>query len=218
MRNAPTGDDTGGMTAWTKGPVVVATMALAVLAAACGRSPGSVVAQVGSTTAPPGRSPANGPGSSDVPGPTAQLPMSAQMLPFSRCMRAHGVADFPDATSSVKFPGPRTLGVSDSQFQAAEGRCRHLLPNGGQPAQAASPQLLSKVLEFARCMRAHGLPGWPDPTPTPSGPVPYTFNLMGERSFDPRSAQVSVANNKCMSITGLGLNGPPPFGLERPGP
>ncbi len=139
------------------------------------------------------------------------------MLPFSRCMRSHGVPNFPDANNSSKFPGARTLGVSNSLFQAAENKCRPLLPNGGQSAQAASPQLLDKVLKFARCMRSHGVPNWPDPTPTPSGPQPYVFNLTRAHGFDPRSPQVNNALNECMRITGLGLTGPPPFGLERPG-
>jgi hypothetical protein len=33
------------------------------------------------------------------------------------------------------------------------------------------------MLNFARCMRAHGVPSWPDPTPYPPYPTDPTYIL-----------------------------------------
>jgi hypothetical protein len=200
--------------AWPRGAsgftVVAAVMALA--ASACGAGSTSPGVASGRSTNPPASSSAS-PGSSN---PSSSDSSSQSTLAFSNCMRAQGVPNFPDEVAVGKFPPPQDLGVSNAVYQAAMNTCKHSLPNGGQPTQVASPQLANEVLGFAQCVRAHGIPGWPDPTPTPSGPVPYTFNLMGVHGFDPRSPQVDAALNECQRITGLGVTGPPPFGLQRP--
>lgn len=186
--------------------------ATSLLASACGGgSPSPTVAGAGSTTAQPSSSNATASpnaGSSDSSGST---------VAFSHCMRSHGVTNFPDQNTGGKFPTAQDLGVTSTVFQKASNACEHLLPNEN-PASQASPGLLNKVLQFARCMRSHGFPTWPDPTPTPSGPRPYTFKLGAVHGFDPRSPQVDTALNTCQRITGLGETGPPPFGLQRPPP
>jgi hypothetical protein len=130
-------------------------------------------------------------------------------------MRSHGVPKFPDASSSNETPSglpkvsPQELGVSSSQFQAAERACADLLPNGGQQTPAASQPILSKLLRFARCMRSHGVPTWPDPIPVsaqaPPGAPPYTFNLNGLQGLDTRSfsPQITSAMNECFQLTDL---------------
>ena len=45
--------------------------------------------------------------------------------------------------------------------------CSHLLPNGGSGPQETAQQTRTRIadaLSFARCMRARGLPNFPDPT------------------------------------------------------
>jgi len=58
---------------------------------------------------------------------------AAQALEWSQCMRAHGVADFPDpdSTGDIHVASIRAAGidVSSSQFQAAANACRHYQPN-----------------------------------------------------------------------------------------
>ena len=54
----------------------------------------------------------------------------AQLLQFSRCMRSHGVTDFPDPTShGLVLSG--NLDPSSAQFQAANQACKSDLPGGG---------------------------------------------------------------------------------------
>lgn len=91
---------------------------------------------------------------------------NSQWLPYSRCMRANGLADFPDPSSSGKprFPTAQQLGVSSSRFQTAENACQHLQPGGGSgPSQSQVQQYRNSMLIYARCMRAHGITDFPDP-------------------------------------------------------
>ncbi|HEY7631493.1 MAG TPA: hypothetical protein VH817_12365 [Thermoleophilaceae bacterium] len=105
---------------------------------------------------------------------------SGSPVGFSRCMRSHGVPHFPDPDSSGGIPKEtvRQLGVSDSRYQAAAKTCAHLLPGGDSGrTQAEVQQWWRGMLSFARCMRSHGVSGWPDPTPYPPYPNEPTFNM-----------------------------------------
>ena len=94
---------------------------------------------------------------------------------YAQCMRSHGVPSFPDPS-----PGqpPRIPSVIDTQapaFRVALQACAKLLPGGTAiDTQAGSGRAL---LELARCMRAHGVPTFPDPTTSP--PSPEDGNALG---------------------------------------
>jgi hypothetical protein len=96
---------------------VIAAAGLALLAAACGGSSGSHVAQLGSTTTKSSTF-------SNAPGASAQ---QNGALAFSRCVRFHGVPSYPDPSSGGLLPKktPQQLGVSSSEFQAAQSACIH---------------------------------------------------------------------------------------------
>jgi hypothetical protein len=94
-------------------------------------------------------------------------------------MRSNGVPNFPDPAANGGIPktSAQALGVSSSRFQAAQSVCQHLLPNAtsfqqqaqqcmqaGDCPQALVQQMLTADRRFARCMRSHGVPNWPDPT------------------------------------------------------
>lgn len=53
-------------------------------------------------------------------------------LAFSRCMRRHGVPNYPDPNASGQFP-PRVKTIADSnpRYPAAYQTCHKLLPSGG---------------------------------------------------------------------------------------
>lgn len=133
-------------------------------------------------------------------------------------MRSHGVPKFPDLTSidAARGGAPKIsasmqqLGVSSSHFEAAQTACRHLLPNGGQTTPTQSQQDLDAMRRFARCMRSHGVPAWPDPT---NGPAGWGFDLVHVSGFDPNSPQI---DNK-MSICYRGLHSGFGIPLSRPG-
>jgi hypothetical protein len=100
-------------------------------------------------------------------------------LALSECMRAHGVPNFPDPTKGPggegmtinQTPGRSTLTVegiafTGPAFQAAEKACK-LFGGGTAPPAVSESQKLAE-LQFARCMRKHGVPNFPDPE-FPSG-------------------------------------------------
>jgi hypothetical protein len=131
-----------------------------------------------------------------------------QALAYSRCMRAHGVLKFPDPNSSGAIPkvGLQQLGVSSTVFQAAQRTCQHLLPNTGQSSQAQNQQILTALWNFARCVRAHGVPNWPDPLaesdPGQPGTPGFPRNMPGVNQNAP---QVKNALQKCQHfLAGIG--------------
>jgi hypothetical protein len=157
---------------------IIATAALALLAAACSGSPSST-----------------GSGGSPNAGGSA----NSQQLAFSRCVRSRGVLNFPDPTSSGGIPKetPQQLGVTSAQLQSAQSACIHLLPDGGSgPTPAELQQSWSDMANFARCMRSHGVPNWPDPTRYPPHPERPTFNLQSV-GIDPNSPQISTKIHEC---------------------
>jgi len=90
-------------------------------------------------------------------------------LAFSKCMRANGVPNFPDSSSDGMRIGEHGqtvsvngVSVNAPAFTAAVQKCERYRPHtSGSPAQTA--QQIRHGLQFARCMRSHGVPNFPDP-------------------------------------------------------
>ncbi len=97
--------------------------------------------------------------------PTSPTDGGTAAITFSRCMRSHGIPAYPDPGSGGLLPKktPQQLGVADTVFQAAQGACIHLVPNGGRPTSAQVQQYRGVMLNYARCIRAHGVSNMPDP-------------------------------------------------------
>lgn len=132
----------------------------------------------------------------------AGSPNVQKLLAFSRCMRSHGVSNWPDPNSSGQFPKRRLehLGVSNSGLQAAQTACRHLLPNGGNgPTPAQLAQSWSDFLKFARCMRSHGVRNWPDPTRYAPHPERPYFNLSAA-GINPSAPQIVTKIHQCLYL------------------
>jgi hypothetical protein len=145
---------------------VVGTAGLALLAAACGGHP----------------SPVSAPGN--------------RALAFSRCMRSNGVSNFPDPDSSGAIPkvALQQLSVSSSRFQSAQSACRHLLPNGGNgPSLAQLQQDRTQALTFSQCVRAHGVPNFPDPVSSGRMRIPDPATV----GIDQGSPKFEAANQAC---------------------
>jgi hypothetical protein len=165
---------------------VIAAASLALLAAACGGSPGSHLAQLGSTTAR----------STSSPTPSARSAHQNGAVAFARCMRSEGVPNWPDPNSSGAFDKSklttRELGAGNSQLQAAQSACNHLLPNGGSGPNAAQVQQMRALgLRYSRCVRSHGVPNFPDPGSDGRIPDPASVGInQGSPKFE-------AANRAC---------------------
>ena len=134
-------------------------------------------------------------------------------LAYSRCMRSHGVARFPDPTSGGAVPkvSPAELGVSGAQLAAAQRVCQNLLPagTGDQFPPGEVQQLLIGMLRFSRCMRAHGVPKWPDPTTDSEGRPIFPLPAAGISRQQARSPAVTRAGNECQHLLPPALPGIP---------
>jgi hypothetical protein len=105
-----------------------------------------------------------------------------QALTYVRCLRSHGVPDFPDPGPDGRLPNiPSSIDTAAPAFQSAERTCAGLAPGVGGSG-SASGSFTAGLLAVARCMRAHGLPGFPDPTTTPPPAPPpgaHAGNVIG---------------------------------------
>jgi hypothetical protein len=115
-------------------------------------------------------------------------------------MRSHGVPSFPDPDSQGQFPPVQIgrNGVTQQAVQSAQSTCRHLQPGGGPGTAGQQQGRLTQALDFSRCMRAHGVPDYPDPS-TSNGGIGY--NLSG---IDTHSPQFQSAQQACRSQPGQG--------------
>jgi hypothetical protein len=164
------------------GPLLAALVVIALLVAGCASHPkGPGVARAGSSTpAGHGSSPTDSTGKSAVA--------------YARCMRSHGVRNFPDPDSDGHFNAKPGLG--SPQLQAAQKACQDLLPGGGSLTAGGgslTPQQQAQMLKYARCMRAHGITNFPDPTSKGLGLSP------GD-GIDPNSPQFEAAGKACQSL------------------
>jgi hypothetical protein len=172
---------------------IIATAALALLAA-CGSSPASA-----------------GPGSPASAG-TGSAAAGSAAVSYAHCMRSHGLPDYPDPGSSGTLPktSARLLGVSTAVYTAAQDACQNLLPEAGTSLtnsslqqcylagvcpQALVQQALSAGRVFAQCMRAHGVPYWPDPTVDAEGRPLFNINVPR-----PQPQQVTTAGDECSRL------------------
>lgn len=139
-----------------------------------------------------------------------------QALQFARCMRAHGVSNFPDPNGNgIQI----TQAIAQSPaFKTAQTACKQYLPNGGVPPTTA-PGERAAALAFAKCMRTHGVPDFPDPlTSVPSSPPPGAVAIIDLRGMafelgpglDPRSPAFQQAASACGLTLPKGFKTPVP--------
>jgi hypothetical protein len=150
--------------------MLAVTAGIALLTAACGGSPSST-------------------SSAAAPNPAGSAP--SQQLSFARCMRSHGVTDYPDSGGPIQASPGSDLDPGNPAYRAARQACQSLLPTEHlSPAQAA--QNNADALKFAECMRNHRITKFPDPQPGTGGND--SINLTG---IDLNSPQFQAAQQAC---------------------
>ena len=138
---------------------IVALLFLAALAAACGQgraAPG--VASDGSRSTST---------SQVVAASATSVPSAAQTAAsteFAACLRKEGLTHFPDPPYSAGELN--NLGYTKQVVQKYEnGAChKYALAGGWVPTPAENQQHMEQMLAMAKCMRAHGVAGFPDPS------------------------------------------------------
>ena len=162
--------------------MTAALLGLVVMAAGCGGAKSPGVAGGGGGTAGGGSSSGG----------------LAKFEAYSRCMRSHGISDFPDPTTSPGGGvglslngGPGTdLNPSNPRFNAANQTCHSLEPGGSTTPEQTAQKIAAEV-KWAQCMRSHGLPSFPDPNGQ---------GAFDRSKFDESTPAFQSASTACQSL------------------
>jgi len=180
------------------GPPLLAVVALVVaslVAAGCGGSSGTSggrVAHVGSTQTT----------TTTEKAWTGKSKREA-LVAFAACMRSHGLPKFPDPEV---VPGGMRLSLGSEngidpnspQFKNAQKACRGLLPNGGEETPQEQAKQMRQALDYAACMRAHGVPKFPDPKASSDGGIEWGSGPPA--GVDPNGPQFEAALKVCNEL------------------
>lgn len=87
---------------------------------------------------------------------------------YAKCMREHGVSNFPDpdqaSSGGMKVVVPKSVDQTSTTFKSAQAACQNLLYQGNAGNAAGTrPFDATKVAAWAKCLRQNGLPNFPDP-------------------------------------------------------
>lgn len=105
-------------------------------------------------------------GSSIAPGGPSTY---AQGLRYATCMRSHGVSSYPDPAAGGSAGGTAVpIDERSPAFRGALKACAPLHPGARMPAAVNAAQRAG-MIAFARCLRGHGVPDYPDPRFGPGG-------------------------------------------------
>lgn len=108
--------------------------------------------------------------------------IAGQGLAYARCMRSHGVTNFPDPVHNggVTYQGS----TSSPAFRSAQRACAALEPRKVAPSHAneTARQVAedhAQLLSWAKCMRHRGYPQLPDPKIGTPQPTPGYGTVLG---------------------------------------
>ncbi len=190
------------------GLAVLAAAAAIGLAACSGGSSTPQVASLGNSTGTSANSGGGGSSAATGSGNATQL-----LDEWTSCIRGHGDPNQADPTvdsnSDIDITMDNVSSTLASEVHGGTGPCSNYLTaasaalRGGQPAPQAPS--LAVQLKYAECMRANGVPKFPDPNGSQDQ---YIGNL------DPNSPTFENADNVCSKKTGETYYPP---GKEAPG-
>lgn len=119
-------------------------------------------------------------------------------LGFARCLRAHGVPNYPDPNAAGQEPANTKQLIFTPQGQAAVGACSSWGDRIRNDVSAQNQVVRVEYVRFAECMRSHGLPDFPGPVYA-EGRVEFVLSA-SQDGFDPHSPQVLAKAHQCESV------------------
>jgi len=79
-----------------------------------------------------------------------------KMRDYAKCMRANGI-DMPDPNPDGGVGGLSVDSEAEkAKVDKANAKCKHLMPNGGEPEQPSAEDL-DQARATAKCLREHGI-------------------------------------------------------------
>jgi hypothetical protein len=125
---------------------------------------------------------------------TAGLTTYQRAVAYAQCMRVHGEPGYPDPLNNGGFIlNWQKDHLNGALMNSASKACRHLLPPSKPMTAAQQRQATAQALKYVACMRAHGVPNFPDPVVTAQG-VNFKFGSPVSRP------QLQAAQLTCHSL------------------
>jgi hypothetical protein len=176
--------------------ILAVAAGLALLTAACSGGTSSAVgtASIGSTP-PAGSTSSTGTGS-------ASSTYVSDKVGFARCLRTHGVPDYPDPDAAGQEPPSSKQLIRTSQGQAAVRACNYWGSRIHNDVAAQNQAVRVEYVRFAECMRSHGLPNFPGPVYA-EGRVEFVLSA-SQDGFDAHSPQVLAKAHECEHVLPAG--------------
>ena len=132
-------------------------------------------------------------------GATGTGPADAKkaMLAYAKCMRGHGV-DMPDPQfngNRIMQRGPQK--VDRAKMRVADKACASIRDSIKPPelSDAKKEEFKKAALANAKCMRAHGIENFPDPTFDENGGA--QIRMKKGSGLNPESARFKAAQKAC---------------------
>ena len=176
-------------------PVALAMVALiSLISAGCGAN---AATENGSTATASTSATAGNSGT----GPNKKLTARDKAVKFAKCIRAHGVSDFPDPNAKNDFE--YGVSVTPAVWKQATTACKDLQPPGTLSSKR-TPKQQSASLRFAQCIRDHGVKDFPDPVN--GEPVVDTYKIPSSN----RPGGMTVLNaamKRCGKVLNLAAGG-----------
>ncbi len=172
--------------------VLAVAAGLALLTAACSGGTSSAVGTV-STGSKPSASSTSSTGTGG-----ALSTYVSDKLGLARCLRTHGVPNYPDPNAAGQEPPNSKELIRTPQGQAAVSACNYWGNRIQYDVAAQNQAVLAEYVRFAHCMRSHGLPNFPDPVYA-EGRVEFVLSA-SQDGFDAHSPQVLAKARECESV------------------
>jgi hypothetical protein len=149
--------------------------------------------------------------------PTSAASATQDAFKFSRCMREHGLTNFPDpetgANGTVRLQFRTGAKLNPHTFEVAQNACRKYRPMDRvklSPAERVARE--EQVRRFAKCMREHGV-DIPAPT-TSGGGVRIQLGQPGGGGPNPESPAFQAAQKACQGLLPKRPGGGPGGGAQ----
>jgi hypothetical protein len=134
------------------------------------------------------------------PGTLSADHFKQDFVDYASCMRAHGLQSYPDPRFGSDGDGvkvtisPGDVDPNSPAFKSADTACHDLLPDSGAAGTGGSITASERAsgLRFAQCVRAHGVPQFPDPDHDGAFDLPA--------SVDPQAPALTKAMRACVRL------------------
>jgi hypothetical protein len=127
----------------------------------------------------------------------------ADLMQMVQCFRAHGMPEWPDPNYDPR-DGRWHLDGPPLKADTRQA-CAAVMPHA-TPASPVPSAQFHDLLRYAQCLRAHGVPNWPDPT------VDGVFTTDINPKTDPAVQAAEPECEKYLASSGGGYQIPPPNG------